>query len=144
MSRPSYKKALEDAIAEYESLRRERDALEARMAQLAQTIGSLSRLCGLKAGVELGITDACRAILRSSKRALTPTEIRDQLQAMGFDLSKYANGLAAIHTVLKRLHGAGEADLQETPERKQGYAWKGTSYVPFDIATLMKLWDDKR
>jgi hypothetical protein len=34
--------------------------------------------------------------------------VRDRLHAIGFDVSKYANDLAAVHTILKRLNESGE------------------------------------
>ena len=40
--------------------------------------------------------------------AVTPADVRQRLQSIGFDLSKYANDLAAIHTILKRLNESGE------------------------------------
>jgi hypothetical protein len=132
----AYKRALQDALRELAELGRKSAQIDERRAQLAQTIGNLSRLCGVKPDVPWGITDACRMVLRAARRPLTPSEIRDQLEAMGLDVSRYSNQLAPIHTVLKRLHGAGEAEVRAATDDKPGYVWKGTSYVPFDIAAL--------
>src|SRR5258707_4099095 len=71
-------------------------------------MGALSRLCGLTPTVPLGLTDACRLIVRGAGVPLAPTDVRQRLQTIGFDLSKYANDLAAIHTILKRLNESGE------------------------------------
>ena len=73
-----------------------------------QTIGTLSRLCGLVPTVPLGLTDACRLVVRGAGVPVTPADVRQRLQSIGFDLSKYANDLAAIHTILKRLNESGE------------------------------------
>jgi hypothetical protein len=51
-------------------------------------------------------------------------EVRDRLMAIGFDLSKYANSLAAIHTVLKRLADAGELRSVALDPGKVFYAWQ--------------------
>ena len=39
---------------------------------------------------------------------MTPVEVRNRLLAIGIDMSKYANDLAAVHTILKRLTASGE------------------------------------
>ena len=136
MNEDAYKRALRDALRELTELGRKSAEIDERRAQLVQTIAHLSRLCGVKPSVPWGITDACRMVLRAAGRPLTPSEIRGQLEAMGFDVSRYSNQLAPIHTVLKRLHGAGEAEVRAAADDKPGYVWKGTSYVPFDIAAL--------
>jgi hypothetical protein len=109
MAADDYRKALDAAVREYEALGAQRRAIDDRLAQLAQTIGTLNRLCGHTPTVPWGLTDACRLALRNAGRPMTPIEVRDRLSSIGFDLSRYANGLAAIHTVLKRLADAGEA-----------------------------------
>ena len=103
-----YRRALESAIREYEALGQQRQDLDKRLAEVAQTIGSLSRLCGLVPTVPIGLTDACRLIVRGAGVPVTPMEVRDRIKAIGFDLSKYSNDLAAIHTILKRLNESGE------------------------------------
>jgi hypothetical protein len=105
MSTDEYRRALEVAIKEYEQLAAERQRIDRRLSELAQTIGTLSRLCGFTPTVPWGLTDACRTVLRDAGAAMTPAEIRDRLIAIGCDLSVYSNALAAIH---KRLAQAGE------------------------------------
>jgi len=118
-----YRAALEAAVEEYEQVGAERRALDDRLAHLAQTIGTLSRRLGLEPTVPLGLTDACRLVLRGG-RPLTPVEVRDALQAIGLDLSIYTNELAAIHTILKRLNEAGEIRLVPRPSGKHAYLWE--------------------
>jgi hypothetical protein len=108
MTLADYRRALDAAVREYEQALAERTALDGRLAQLQQTINTLSRLCGLQPTVPWGLTDACRTILRNAARPLTAIEVRDRLASIGFDLGRYANPLAAIHTVLKRLTAAGD------------------------------------
>ena len=103
-----YRRALATAIREYEALGQQRQDLDKRLAEVMQTIGTLSRLCGLVPTVPIGLTDACRLVVRGAGVPVTPAEVRQRLQAIGFDLTKYANDLAAIHTILKRLNDAGE------------------------------------
>lgn len=119
-----YRTALDAASREYETLLAERARIDARIAQLAQTIGSLMRLCNLQPTVGWGLTDAVRGVLRAAGHPLTAVEVRDQLEAMGFDIARYSNDLASIHTVLKRLNQAGEVDFVPRAHDKPGYRWR--------------------
>jgi hypothetical protein len=123
MTNADYKPALDAAIKEYEALGEQRRAIDARLAQLAQTIGTLSRLMGFVPTVPLGLTDACRLVTREGV-PLTPTDVRDRLRGIGFDLSGYASDLSAIHTVLKRLNEAGELRVVPRPSGKDAYLWQ--------------------
>ena len=108
MTDQDYRRALEAATREFEELGARRQDIDKRLAELAQTIGTLMRLIGLTPTVPLGLTDAVRLVVRGGGVPMTPVEVRDRLHAMGFDLSKYANDLAAVHTILKRLNESGE------------------------------------
>ena len=110
MSRDEYRRALDAAIREYEELGKQRLDIDKRLAQLMQTITSLNKLCGFMPTAPMGLTDGCRLALRSGA-PMTPREVRDRLEAIGFDLSEYSNALASIHTVLRRLNEAGEIRL---------------------------------
>ena len=123
-----YKRALEAACREQESLLQQRAELDTRIAQLTQSIGNLTRLCGYVPTVALGLTDACRMVLRAAGHPLTAVEVRAQLEAMGIDLRKYSSDLAAIHTILKRLRESGEVALVPRGWEKPGYRWEGVSF----------------
>jgi hypothetical protein len=60
-----------------------------------------------------GVTESIRKILRRSTNALTPTEIRDALEAMGIQGSSPKNLLIHVHKALGRIGDAGE--LSQTP-----------------------------
>lgn len=107
MTQDDYRRALEAATREYEELGAKRHAIDKRLAELGQTIGTLSRLLGYTPTVPFGLTDTVRMIMRGGV-PMTPVEVRDRLHAIGFDVSKYANDLAAVHTILKRLNESGE------------------------------------
>jgi len=102
-----YRAALAAAIKEYEDLGLQRRAIDDRLAQLSQTIGTLNTLLGYVPTVPMGLTDATRLVMRSGV-PLTPVEVRDRLRGIGFDVSRYSNDLAAVHTILKRLNENGE------------------------------------
>ena len=123
MTTGEYRAALDAAIQEYEELGARRREIDARLSALAQTIGTLSRLMGFTPTVPLGLTDACRLVLRAGI-PMTPTEVRDGLAGIGVDLSIYASELSAIHTVLKRLNEAGEIRLVPRPSGKHAYLWQ--------------------
>ena len=120
----TYRQALEQAIREYERLSQKRARIDERLAQLVQTMGSLSRLCRLTPTVRFGLTDACRMVLKSAGHPLTAAEVKVHLEGIGFDASKYANPLACIHTVLKRLCRSGEVRFTPRAHDKPAFAWK--------------------
>ena len=122
-----YKRALEAAAREYEALGQQRQELDKRLAEVAQTISTLSRLCGLVPTVPWGLTDACRVVLRGAGQPMAPVDVRERLAAIGFGLSKYASNLAAIHTVLKRLYEAGEVRAVAHTVGRQAYVWNHVS-----------------
>ena len=57
---------------------------------------------------------------------MTPIEVRDRLEAIGFDLDKYTNSLAAVHTVLKRLNQSHEVLFVEHASGKFACEWRPT------------------
>ena len=143
MTTDDYRRALATAIREYEALGQQRLDLDKRIAEVAQTIGTLSRLCGLIPTVPLGLTDACRLVVRGAGVPVTPTDVRQRLQSIGFDLTKYANDLAAIHTILKRLNESGEMRLIPRGHEpgKQAYIWhhgRQAAGLGSDIAAFMR------
>ena len=124
MSTDDYRRALEAAVKEYEGLGEERRRVDQRLGELAQTISTLSRLCGFASTVQWGLTDACRSVLRYGGHAMTPIELRDRLTSIGFDMSRYANDLAAVHTILKRLNEAGEVRFITNGAGAKSYIWE--------------------
>jgi hypothetical protein len=123
MTQDDYRRALEAASREYEELGVRRREIDQRLAQLSHTIGTLTRLLGLTPTVPFGLTDAIRMVVRGGGVPMTPTEVRDRLVGFGFDMSKYANELAAVHTILKRLNDAGEVRFIPSATGKHQYTW---------------------
>jgi len=118
-----YRLALAAATKELETLGAQRAELDRRIGQLLQTVGHLMRLCNLTPTVSFGLTDGCRFVLKAAGSPLTAVEVRAQLAAMGLDLSRYENDLAAIHTTLKRLDENGEVRFVPQPWGKPAYQW---------------------
>ena len=122
MTSEDYRTALASAIKEYEALGEQRRDIDNRLAHLAQTIGTLSKLLGLTPTVPMSITDAVRLAMRAGV-PMTPVEVRERLRAIGVDLSSYSNDLAVIHTVLKRLNEGGELRLIPRANGRNAYLW---------------------
>lgn len=145
MSEEKYRRALQESIREYERLSAQRAEIDTRIAQLVQAIGSLSRLCNLIPTVGLGLTEACRMVLKAAGHPLSAAEVRMQLDAMGFDSSRYSNPLASIHIVLRRLNRAGEARFVPRAHDKPAYVWKRPAGVVIlskssDISKFDEYW----
>ena len=124
MSRDEYVKAFEAATREMETLMQQRSDLDHRILQLRQTLVNLSHLCGFTPTVSWGMTDGVRFILRRTQRPMSAVDVRDELANWGFDMSKYANDLSAIHTVLKRLNKAGEIRFVPRAAGSHAYEWQ--------------------
>jgi hypothetical protein len=61
------------------------------------------------AGQEMGLTEAIRWVFRQPLLLpLTPTQVRDRMAEMGYDLDKYKHVMPPIHNTLKRMKEAGE------------------------------------
>jgi len=123
VSEDDYRQALEAATKELTTLSGQRAELDRRIGHLMQTVGNLMRLCNLTPTVSIGLTDGCRWVLKAAAAPLTAVEVRAQLAAMGVDLSRYENDLAAIHTTLKRLDEGGEVRFIPQPWGKPAYQW---------------------
>jgi len=143
MTTDDYRRALATAIREYEALGAQRQDVDKRLAEVMQTVGTLSRLCGLVPTVPIGLTDGCRLVVRGAGVPVTPADVRERLHAIGFDLSKYANDLAAIHTILKRLNDSGELRFipRGNDPGKHAYIWNHGPHIVAlgsDIAAFMR------
>ena len=108
-----YRESLKAAREEFARLLAKRRAIDERLVNLSKTIASLQGLVnekGSKRETALKLGDACRFALQGSRTPKTPTQIRDDLAAMGFPVDQYENVLASIHTTMKRLVQNGEAE----------------------------------
>jgi hypothetical protein len=76
------------------------------------------------AGQEMGLTEAIRWVFRQPLLLpLTPTQVRDRMAEMGYDLGKYKHVMPPIHNTLKRMNEAGE--IREV----EGIGGIGRAYV---------------
>jgi len=76
------------------------------------------------AGQEMGLTEAIRWVFRQPLLLpLTPTQVRDRMAEIGYDLGKYKHVMPPIHNTLKRMKEAGE--IREV----EGVGGIGRAYV---------------
>src|SRR5947209_1617379 len=76
------------------------------------------------AGQEMGLTEAIRWVFRQPLMLpLTPTQVRDRMAEMGYELAKYKHVMPPIHNTLKRMKEAGE--IREV----EGIGGIGRAYV---------------
>jgi hypothetical protein len=123
MNRDEYLKTLEAVEQETKNLLRDRSQIDQRLLQLKTTAESLRALLGIEGldvkidGIvsELGITDAIREVLASSKMPMSAPVIKSELVNRGLDLSGYANPAAVIHNTLTRLEKQGEVARVQNP-----------------------------
>ena len=77
--------------------------------EILSRISELNKVNPAGVGEEMGLTEAIRWIFRQPLMLpLTPTQVRDRLAEMGYDLEKYAHVMPPIHNTLKRMKEAGE------------------------------------
>jgi hypothetical protein len=138
-----YRNQINECMAEIANLALEKQSLDRRIGKLQQIVRANadmlsdaereSVLLALDDAVlPTGFTQAIRFELRrAGQRGLTPKEMRAALIHRSVDLHSQSNPLASIHTVLKRLLAAGEADLQTraAPKGKEEsvYCWRPTA-----------------
>lgn len=86
------------------------------------------------------LADACRLVLRTSNKSLSPTEVRDGVVGLGFSLSslKHDNPMASIHSVLKRLVDANDAETETTADGTR-YRWTGRAQTERSFLKLSDL-----
>ena len=92
--------------------------------EIASRINELKQEGERTAGEEMGLTEAIRWVFRQPLLLpLTPTQVRDRMAEMGYDLSKYKHVMPPIHNTLKRMKDAGE--IREV----EGIGGLGRAYV---------------
>ncbi|HET9838098.1 MAG TPA: hypothetical protein VFR84_07675 [Candidatus Angelobacter sp.] len=92
--------------------------------EIANRIKELKREQEGAVGQEMGLSEAIRWVFRQPHiLPLTPTQVRDELAKMGYDLEKYAFVMPPIHNTLKRMKEAGE--IKEV----EGIGGLGRAYV---------------
>ena len=142
MSKDYWMGVFETARRRLEELRERRDTLDAEreevnleIVQLEQVVNNLTPLIAevsadtlplflLKNPNEISLADACREVLKNYNRHMTPIEIRNTLELVGYNLRQHSNALASIHGVLKRMAESGEVEQLTHDVLGTMYRWK--------------------
>ena len=105
MAKAAFAQTLKRTREELERLRVQRAAIDLRVAKLEQVEAALTGVVQpFRQAADLSsITDVIRNVLMSARQPITPTEVRDEMLAMGFDKKPYSQFLASVHVILKRL-----------------------------------------
>ena len=107
---------------ELERIKEQKKQLAIREVQLNESVRALLPLVGAwQVNVnEYSLSNAVRFIFNSlepgSGRGLTAMEVRSKLEDLGYDLTKYENPLASIHTCVRRMIETEELNLMESSE----------------------------
>jgi hypothetical protein len=122
----SFMTAILDAHRELESLKIKEREIFIRKAQLQKTIYALFPLAFPDSQPtdvnSLTLPDAIRLVFGSSGRHLSAMGMRTKLEDIGYDLSKFDNPLANIHTAMNRMLESGELTKMSADEGKKTFA----------------------
>ena len=137
--RAQFTKSLKIATRRRDELSKRRAEIDEELAQQSKVVASLSEILGHgKSGsLDIGITDATSLALSAAMpAAMLPTEIRDELRKMGYDIDSFSNPLASLHQVLKRLIKKGS--VEEVPgtnfaDGKKRYCHRTVGKRIFDL-----------
>jgi hypothetical protein len=123
----SYRQAISDLQRELQNRTEQRDELNRRIALLEAALANLAVVVDDEP-FEGGLAKAIRTVLkRVPGKPFHPTEVRDGLKAIGYDISKHTNIMASVHSVLKRMTEGPNAAVQPIRSNAQGgqlYRWK--------------------
>jgi hypothetical protein len=127
MNKQLYKRDLVEARNKLADMLKQRDLLDIEIARLRSDIAALSQLAGESVSCllkDMGLTEACREVLRAVTQDLTPVEARSYLKKMGYDTESYTNLTASIHTTFRRMALSGEAEENISTDGRKAYRLK--------------------
>jgi hypothetical protein len=141
MAHQNYRKALYQAKQELAHELVERQKSDQKVARLQSLITQLQDLCAqqnqkgfwssiervVTADLKRGITETIRVLLKERSLPMTATELKAGIEARKYDLARYKNSLAVIHTVLNRLVKSGEVKVISEKYGKKAYQWVSTT-----------------
>jgi hypothetical protein len=141
MANIDYHRTLYEAKQDLASHLVKRQKLDQKIARLHAVVTNLQNLCAemnqktfdqrvdrvIKKDLKAGITQSARVVLEQTFFPMTPSELLRSIEARKYNLARYANPLAVIHTVLKRLLQGGEVREVLQPDGKKAYQWVTTA-----------------
>ena len=141
MKRQNYSRMLYEAKQDLARHLVKRQNLDQKIARLQALVGDLQNLCAeqnrkqfeagidrvIKADLKTGITESVRVILQENFFPMTASDLKAKIEARKINLARYANPLAVIHTVLKRLVKNREVRIAPQAKGKKSYQWVSTA-----------------
>jgi ABC-type transporter Mla subunit MlaD len=119
--RKQFKQTLETARRTRDELAQKRTAIDRELMQQSRVIAAVSELLGETIDSDIGITEATLMVIRAASEPMTPTQVRDELRKIGYDIDSFSNPMASLHQVLKRLEDKGEIWSEKTQDGKRKY-----------------------
>ena len=137
MANKNYRKALYQAKQELAHELVGRQKSDQKVARLQALITQLQDLCAeqdqkrfwsgiervVKADLKGGITETIRDLMKEMVLPMTATDLKAGIVARKYDLARFKNPLAVIHTVLNRLVKSGEVKIIPQQYGKKAYQW---------------------
>ena len=118
-----YKAALDKAFDEWTNLQNQEREITVRKNQLRQTFLALYPLVYPEPGgadiSSMTLANAIRTVIGGSHRPITAIEMRGRLTDLGYDLAKYENPMASIHTAMNRMVESEEMIYVEEDNKKK-------------------------
>jgi len=137
--RKQFKQTLETARHTRDELIQKRTAIDRELMQQSRVIAAVSELLGETIDSDIGITEATLMVIRGASEPMAPTQVRDELRKVGYDIDSFSNPMASLHQVLKRLEEKGEIWAEKTQDGKKAYVKAPTVTPPSlpDIASIV-------
>jgi hypothetical protein len=137
MTKRNYHRMLYEAKQEMAHLLVQRQENDQEIARVHRVISELQNLCAeqdqrnfwdgaerlIKADLKVGITECVRVILRQNVLPMTAVELLEQVKARKYNVTRYKNPLAIIHTLLKRLVKSGDVRVAAPINGLKAYRW---------------------
>src|SRR5579863_10068753 len=141
MAKIDYHRTLYEAKQDLAHHLVKRQKLDQKIARLHAVVTNLQNLCAetdqtnfekrvdrvIKKDLKVGITQSARVILQETFFPMTPGDLLKSIEARKYNLDRYANPLAVIHTLLKRLVQSGEVRMVLLAGGKKAYQWVSTA-----------------
>jgi hypothetical protein len=141
MATINYRRTLYEAKQDLASHLVKRQKLDQKIARLNAVVTNLQTLCSemdrksfdqrvdrvVKKDLKAGITQSARVILQETFFPVTPSELLKSIEARKYNLTRYVNPLAVVHTVLKRLLQGGEVRMVLQADGRKAYQWVTTA-----------------
>lgn len=115
------RKELTEIQAEAAELETRRHFNKVRAAKVEETLVALESLMAedVEGVGDAGLLDVCREVMRVAVEPKTAPEVRDKLELLKFDFSKYARPVSAVYTALTRLAVKDEVRVIEVEGKKR-------------------------